>query len=130
LGPEDLTDERLSALSAAPVTFQELLEGDNYRVYCIDGAVVATIRVQSQALDYRQEEETIESVTLPDETLEHCKQATALLGLRWSGIDLRADASGRLKFLELNSSPMFLGFDRNAGTGILDAFVEALASHA
>ena len=39
-----------------------------------------------------------------------------MLGLRWSGIDLKADAAGTLKFLELNPSPMFLGFDRNAGT--------------
>ena len=129
LAPEDLTDERLGALRGAPVTFQELLEGDNYRVYCIDGKVVATIRVESESLDYRQQERAIEAVTLPDEILEQCVEATALLGLRWSGIDLKADAAGNLKFLELNSSPMFLGFDRNAGTKILDSLANALASH-
>jgi glutathione synthase/RimK-type ligase-like ATP-grasp enzyme len=129
LGPEDLTEERLRALRGAPVTFQELLPGDNYRVYVIDGEVVATIRVVSESLDYRQQEESIEQTTLPDETLKQCIEATSLLGLRWSGIDLKADAAGTLKFLELNPSPMFLGFDRKAGTGILDALVAALASH-
>jgi glutathione synthase/RimK-type ligase-like ATP-grasp enzyme len=92
--------------------------------------VVATIRVQSESLDYRQQEETIDAVTLPEETLALCVRATELLGLRWSGIDLKANSEGALKFLELNSSPMFLGFDRNAGTSVLDALVDALASHA
>jgi RimK-like ATP-grasp domain len=130
LGPEDLTEERLGTLRGAPVTFQELLPGDNYRVYVVDGEVVASIKVVSESLDYRQQEETIEQVSLEDETLKQCVEATSMLGLRWSGIDLKADAGGTLKFLELNPSPMFLGFDRRAGTGILDALVAALASHA
>jgi len=129
LGPEDLTDERLETLRGAPVTFQELLEGDNYRVYCIDGEVVATLCVKSESLDYRQQEESIEQVDLPDETLKQCVEATSLLGLRWSGIDLKANADGALKFLELNPSPMFLGFDKRGGTNILDSLVGALASH-
>ena len=130
LGPEDLTDERLRTLRSAPVTFQELLVGDNIRVYCLDGDVIATLRVVSESLDYRQHEDVIEQIELPTEILERCLKAAEIVGLRWTGMDLRSDTDGVLKFLELNASPMFLGFDANAGTGILDALVGRLASHA
>jgi len=130
LGPEDLTDERLRTLRGAPVTFQKLLPGDNYRVYCLNGEVIATIRIGSESLDYRQQEETIEEAPLPAEVTNQCLKAAEILGLRWTGIDLKRDGDGNLQFLEANSSPMFLGFDRRAGTKILDALVSALASHA
>jgi hypothetical protein len=130
LGPEDLTDERLGTLRGAPVTFQKLLPGDNYRVYCLDGVVIATIRIGSESLDYRQKEEVIEQTSLLPSVEEQCLKAAEILGLRWTGIDLKKDDAGNLQFLELNSSPMFLGFDRRAGTGILGALVAALAAHA
>lgn len=112
------------------MTFQELLEGDNYRVYCLDGEVVATIRVTSPEIDFRQNEQIVEETTLPGEVLEQCLRAAEVIGMRWTGMDLRSDAAGTLKFLELNSSPMFLGFDARAGTKILDALAGRLAAHA
>jgi glutathione synthase/RimK-type ligase-like ATP-grasp enzyme len=129
LGPEDLTDERLRTLRGAPVTFQELLEGENYRVYVLDGEIAACLRVTSAALDYRQNDEVIEKATLPDEDLQQCLKAADVIGLRWTGIDLRRGGDGGLRFLELNPSPMFLGFDARAGTNVLGAFVDRLASH-
>ena len=130
LGPEDLTDERLRTLKGAPVTFQELLEGDNYRVYCLDGRVIAQIRVTSKEIDFRQNEEVVEETELPAEVQAQCLKAAEVIGMRWTGMDLRADASGTLKFLELNSSPMFLGFDARAGTKIRETLVARLAEHA
>ena len=130
LGPEDLTDERLRTLRGAPVTFQELLVGDNYRVYCLDGSVVATIRVTSPEIDFRQNEEIVEETELPAEVLEHCLKAAEVIGMRWTGMDLRAHADGTLRFLELNSSPMFLGFDARAGTKIQESLVGCLEAHA
>lgn len=130
LGPEDLTDQRLRALSGAPVTFQELLEGDNFRVYCLDGRVIAQIRVTSEAIDFRQNEQVIEETELSPEVREQCLKATEVIGMRWTGMDLRADSEGTLRFLELNSSPMFLGFDARAGTKIRESLVDRLAEHA
>ncbi len=130
LKPDDLTDERLRTLRGAPVTFQELLEGDNYRVYCLDGEVIACLRITSDSVDFRQNEDLIEETSLPPEVLEQCLRAAEVLGLRWTGMDLKADGTGALRFLELNSSPMFLGFDARAGTDVLGALVGALASHA
>ncbi len=130
LTPEDLTDDRLRSLSGAPVTFQQLLPGDNYRVYCLNGDVVACFRITSEAIDFRQNEEVVEETTLPDDVLRQCLEAAEVLGLRWTGMDLRDDGAGTLRFLELNSSPMFLGFDARAGTDVLGAIVGALAAHA
>jgi glutathione synthase/RimK-type ligase-like ATP-grasp enzyme len=129
LGPADMTDDRLRALDGAPVTFQEMLEGDNFRVYCLDGVVVACFWIVSREIDYRQNEEILEEVTLSSDVMGQCLKAAELLRLRWTGMDLRDDGRGTLKFLELNPSPMFLGFDARAGTDLLGALVGALASH-
>ena len=130
LGPEDLTEDRLRKLGGAPVTFQELLEGANFRVYCIDGEAVASFRITSEAIDFRQNEETLDQIELPNDVIAQCVKALDVLGLRWGGIDLRAGSDGALRFLEVNSSPMFLGFDARGGTDILGSLVRALAGHA
>ncbi len=127
LGPGDLSDERLAALEAAPVTFQELLTGEDLRVYVLDGEIIASVRIHSRAVDFRGHEERLESITLPDEVARQCLRATRVLGLRWTGMDLKRDAQGTWRFLELNESPMFLGFDARAGTDILGHLARGLA---
>lgn len=126
---DHLTEERLAKLAGAPVTFQQLLPGDNYRVYCLDGEVIACHRITSEQIDFRQNEEIVEATSLPDDVLSDCLRATEILGLRWTGMDLKEDEEGCLRILELNSSPMFLGFDARSGTDVLGALVTALASH-
>jgi len=130
LGPGDLTDARLAALEAAPVTFQTLLPGEDIRVYVLDGEIIASVRILSHALDFRRNEERVEPFELPPEVASQCLQATRVLGLRWTGMDLKRDAEGTLRFLELNDSPMFLGFDARAGTDILGHLARGLAQAA
>ena len=126
----DLDATRLAALAGAPVTFQELLPGEDLRVFVLDGRVIAGFRITSQALDYRQNEESVEAMT-PDPALSSlCLDAARLLGLRFTGMDLKRAADGTLKILELNPSPMFLGFDARGGTDILGTLARALAAHA
>ncbi len=127
--PEDLTEERLHKLAGAPVTFQQLLPGDNFRVYCLDGEVIEAFRITSEAIDFRQNDEVVERTQISDEVAKQCLRAAEVIGLRWTGMDLREDGTGTLRFLELNSSPMFLGFDARAGTDVLGALVEGLARH-
>ncbi|MDC0710714.1 hypothetical protein POL68_19715 [Stigmatella sp. ncwal1] len=127
LGPEDLTDDRLAALEAAPVTFQALMPGEDVRVYVLDGEIVASLRILSRAIDFRQNEERVESFELPPEVAQQCLRALQVLGLRWTGMDLKRDAEGTLRILELNESPMFLGFDARAGTDILGHLARGLA---
>jgi glutathione synthase/RimK-type ligase-like ATP-grasp enzyme len=127
LSAEDLTGERLAALALAPVTFQELLPGEDVRVYVLDGEIIASLRIISSALDFRQNEQSIESITLPPEVARQCLRAAEVCGLRWTGLDMKRAADGSLKFLELNASAMFLGFDARAGTDILGRLAGALA---
>jgi len=130
LTAEDLTDERLAALAAAPVTFQELLPGEDLRVYVLDGEIIASLRIVTSALDFRQNEERLEPVELPPEVARDCMRACGVLGLRWTGLDLKRGLDGELKFLELNGSAMFLGFDAGGGTDVAGHLTRALAKHA
>ncbi len=128
--PKDLTSQRLNRLASAPVTFQELLPGDDIRVYVLDEKIIASYRIVTQALDFRQNEEAVEKIELTKEVQEQCRHAAKIIGLRFTGMDLKGDSYGTLRFLELNPSPMFLGFDKMAGTDILEQFSNALSYHA
>lgn len=44
-------------------------------------------------------------------------------------MDLKTAGDGRPRILELNASPMFLGFGRRAGTDVLGRLASALAGH-
>ena len=58
------------------------------------------------------------------------KSLACYTGLRFTGMDLKETADGTPKILELNPSPMFLGFDHMGGTDVQGALVAALAAHA
>lgn len=125
----DLTEQRLDKLSSAPVTFQALLPGDDIRIYVINNKITASYRIITKSLDYRQNEERVETIKLSEDVCKQCIEAAKTIGLRFTGIDLKADADGTLRFLELNPSPMFLGFDSLAKTDILGALAQTLFNH-
>jgi len=130
LSAADLDETKLARLANAPVTFQELLPGRDLRVFVLDGRVVAAFHIHSQALDYRQNEEKVESIALAPAVEDICLRAALATGLRFTGMDLKEASNGVLKILELNPSPMFLGFDHLGGTNVRGALVAALAGHA
>jgi len=123
----DLGDDRLALLRAAPVCFQQRMPGSDVRVYVVDGEVVASIAIASDAIDFRGHELGMQVFPLDDRLREICIRATAVLGLRFTGMDLKLDAHGEPKILELNPSAMFVGFDQQAGTDVLGALCAALA---
>ena len=123
----DLASARLAALDAAPVTFQELLSGEDRRVFVLDGRVVAAYRVTSRALDYRQHEECVERIDPEPAVVAASLRAASVLGLRFAGVDLKADTRGRFRLLEVNRSPMFLGFEARGGGDVLGALARGLA---
>lgn len=115
--PTDLSMDRLERLANAPVQFQERLDGTNYRVFVVDGEAVATVRVHSEELDYRTGEHTVE-VAAPNAPIEQCAvRAADCLGLDFSGVDFVV-GDDDFGILEANPSPMFVGFDEQAGTDI------------
>ncbi len=128
LGSDDLAPSRLDLLSRSPVTFQSLLPGEDIRVYVLDGEVIAAIHIVSHALDFRGHEERCVPIELPMVVRQQCIRAAQVIGLRFTGMDLKRDADGSLRFLELNGSPMFLGFDARAGTDIAGCLAARLVS--
>lgn len=128
--PNDLTDERLARLQTAPVCFQELLPGDDVRVYVLDGQLLCALRIVTDALDFRQNEQEIEPIELSEEVQQQCLRATSTLGLRFTGMDIKGDLHGRYRILELNPSPMFLGFEARTKVDILGPLCDALCGHA
>jgi glutathione synthase/RimK-type ligase-like ATP-grasp enzyme len=94
----------------------------------LDGEVIAAIRIVSPALDFRGHEERCVQIELPMDVRQQCIRAAQVVGLRFTGMDLKRDAEGSLRFLELNGSPMFLGFDARAGTDIAGCLAARLVS--
>jgi hypothetical protein len=130
LESEDLAGERLELLRNVPVQFQERLVGRSLRVYVLGGEVVGAGRIVSDALDYRTGEHDVERLEDP-EAERMALTAAAAVGLTFSGVDLIQGAEGQLHVLEANPSPMFVVFDRLAGTdvaGALAAHLRSLAS--
>jgi glutathione synthase/RimK-type ligase-like ATP-grasp enzyme len=128
LGADDLAPSRLELLSRAPVTFQSLLPGEDIRVYVLDGEVIAAIHIVTLALDFRGHEERCVPIELPAAVRQQCMRAAQVIGLRFTGMDLKRDAEGTLRFLELNGSPMFLGFDARAGSDVAGCLAARLVS--
>lgn len=106
-----LRSEALERLRRAPICFQELLPGADIRVYVVDQQVVAS---EPFAIDHA--------------TREICIRAAAMLGLRYTGVDLKLDADGLPRILELDPCPMVLGFDAASGTDVLGALCSRLAA--
>jgi glutathione synthase/RimK-type ligase-like ATP-grasp enzyme len=125
----DLEPERLAKLQAAPVCFQELLPGDDVRVYVIDGRVVCALRIETEAIDFRQNETHIAPIVLSEAVRAECIRAAEVIGLRYTGMDIKRDRHGVYKILELNPSAMFLGFQARAGVDIGGPLCDALVSH-
>jgi len=117
--------DRLERLSNSPVLFQERIEGENVRLYVLDGRVIAGIRIESDTLDYRASEHTVEAVEVDSEHAQAAVDATVAMELRFAGVDIIAGDDGFV-VLEANSAPMFAAVDDRAGTDIAGALAGAL----
>ncbi|MDQ2050456.1 ATP-grasp domain-containing protein [Natronolimnohabitans sp. A-GB9] len=125
----DLTADRLSLLTNAPVQFQERIDGDDLRIFVVNGEIVAAARIVADELDYRTTDHDVERIdhsTLDSDIADAAVQATDCLGLAFSGVDV-VDGGDRFRVLEANPSPMFATFDEQAGTDVAGALADLLA---
>jgi glutathione synthase/RimK-type ligase-like ATP-grasp enzyme len=126
LKPEDLRLHRLKELAKAPVQFQELIEGVDVRVYLVKDELFAG-EIRSKTLDFRADPQAeIVPVNLPDSVAEDCRTLARVLGLVFTGIDVRRTPAGEFVFLEGNPCPMFMHFERQSGYPISDRLVDLL----
>jgi glutathione synthase/RimK-type ligase-like ATP-grasp enzyme len=123
--------ERRDGRSAAPGIVQQRLVAPEVRIYGVGGRFIA-FHVQSEALDYRADDAT-RVVHLPIDTID--PELIAALGRLMDALEMDYGASdfktdpdtGQLRFLEINSSPMFAAFDAASGFAVSDAILDYLA---
>lgn len=84
--------------------------------------------IYSEALDYRSDKTfQMRAVTPPPELRAAMEKLSNRMGLDYAAADLKTDpATGRLKFLEINSMPMLTGYDNVAQGRLSDAMVLGL----
>lgn len=126
LDPVSLRTAR-SRLEMAPVYFQELVPGRNLRIYSIDDRIVAAFDIEADDVDFRGAETAIEVIELDDEVAAMAIEAARVLGLRFSGSDIKETPAGRHVVLDVNPSPMFAGIDHRVDGAIAGSIVDTLA---
>jgi glutathione synthase/RimK-type ligase-like ATP-grasp enzyme len=115
--PRDLMDDRLSALTLAPVLFQQLVEGVSVRAYVVGRRVVAAAEIHSPELDYRRGEGDVVPCQLSSEERRACVAAARACGMPFTGVDLIRHVEG-FAIIECNPSPMFAVFEDKTGLDV------------
>lgn len=118
---------RVNNILSYPQIIQRRLEQPELRVFRIGDAWFG-FRVISEVLDYRTSSATrLEVTDVPGELVEQLARLSEHLGLEFAAADFKTDArSGELQFLEINTNPMFAGFDQVAGGALSDAILRYL----
>jgi len=109
---------------AAPAIIQERLVPPEVRVYVIGEATFA-FEVRSRHLDYRaaNDAEVIALDTVPDGVAAPLVRLARAMDLDFCAADFKAAPDGSLRFLEVNTSPMFSRFDQASCGRLCDALV-------
>lgn len=124
--------ERRDGRSAAPALVQRRLVQPEIRVYAVGDAAsrrFEAFHVRSEQLDYREDKST-EVIHLPladvaPEVLSGLGRLMDGLEMDYGAADFKTDPeTGRLAFLEVNSSPMFVAFDAASGNAVSDAILD------
>ncbi len=127
-----LGDEALARIdgAACAMQLQEYVSGTDLRVHVL-GDAVFPCTIESAAVDYRypgegSQEPNIATCELPDEIAVRCVNLTRLLGLSFTGIDLRHAADGRWICFEANPSPGYTFYEQATGVPITEALTALL----
>lgn len=110
-----------------PMTIQPRLVQPELRIYGIRG-VWAAFWMKTESLDYRvQQDVEVIQTDPPADLVEKLTQLMACMHLDFAAADFKTDPeSGELRFLEINSSPMFARFDLASGSAISKAIVQGM----
>lgn len=116
-------------VTRAPMICQSLLDYPELRVFKI-GKDFFSFEINSTALDYRENNET-NSMRLIENDLNLVTKLDELnqrLGLDFSAADLKfSKKTSSFNLLEINTSPMFAGFDRVANGRLIEAMINFLS---
>ncbi|MCH9681198.1 MAG: hypothetical protein K0V04_07190 [Deltaproteobacteria bacterium] len=116
--------------AASPAIVQQRLTPPEVRVYVV-GQRLFAFSVVSEHLDYRASNDArVERFEgLPAPMGRALIGLAGSLGLDWAAVDLKTDPSdGQLRFLEINSAPMFVAFDPPSAGALVDAMLDWLCA--
>jgi glutathione synthase/RimK-type ligase-like ATP-grasp enzyme len=121
----------LDRIRNLPTQFQAFVPGVNIRVHVVGDAVIATA-IESEATDYRYAlsqgfSASMRPTVLPAEIAAKCRRLTTMLGLAFSGIDLKRTSQDEWYCFEVNPSPGYSYFQDQTGQPIAEALVRYLA---
>jgi hypothetical protein len=127
--------ERREGRSAAPAFVQRRMVPPEVRVYGVGAGAdrrFVAYRVDSAALDYRVDDDSVVvHLPLPEvgaDVVDGLGKLMDALEMDYGAADFKADPdTGRLAFLEVNSAPMFAGFDFVSDGAVSDAILDYLA---
>jgi len=114
---------------AAPAIIQERLVPPEVRVYVVGDQTFA-FEVKSRHLDYRaaNDAEVVALATAPEGIAAPLVRLARAMDLDFCAADFKAAPDGALRFLEVNTSPMFSRFDQASGGRLCDALVAWLCA--
>jgi hypothetical protein len=117
--------------AAEPTIVQRRLVGPELRIYRVGERWLA-FALRSEALDYRATPAVgIEAVPAPHDLTLPLGRMMDRLSLDFGAADFKiCPRTGARLFLEVNSAPMFAGFDRAAGGALADAILDWLGAPA
>ena len=117
--------ERLASMN--PQFVQEKLDGENLRVFSINGKLFA-FHLATTEIDYRTDDKvSVRQVDVPSELVAQINELVAQIGFDYCALDFRCRESFESPvFLEVNSFPMFVAFDDACGNLLADAVLEFL----
>jgi len=117
-----------SAHLPRPYIVQQLLEQPELRIFRV-GKRLFGFSVVSDVLDYRADnaKTRVTAADVPPHLMGPLMELTDRLGLDYSAADFKTcPETGELKFLEANSNPMFVAFDKAAGGALTAAMLDVL----
>lgn len=125
--PLEPHEGRLNNRLSYPQMVQQRLDQPELRVFRV-GEAWFGFQVISDVLDYRTSSATrMKVVDVPAELVEKLTLLSDHLGLDFAAADFKTDArTGQLQFLEINTNPMFAGFDQVAAGALSDALLKHL----
>jgi hypothetical protein len=114
--------------TAAPAIVQQRLEQPEVRIYGVGGRFIP-FAVRSDVLDYRVSRDTrVEHLALdavPADLVAGLGRLMDAMEMDYGAADFKTDPdTGRLLFLEINSSPMFAAFDAVSDGAVSDAIID------
>lgn len=126
LTAERIEDGLLKKLRTAPAQFQEYVEGDDLRVYVLDGEVVGAAQYVGEGVDVTAEKPEAKPVEPSQELRDAAVTATDVSGLTFASLDVVRRDDEPPVVLEVNKAPRFYYAHENGWGDIVGRLAEYL----